>query len=142
MSSLKRAHTSFTYEDTGKVLENMWRGKRPAGFAGSVTGKLHSNVCADDVSSALAAVASALAFLRSNSHGQNLDQVICVELIGFVFQAHPLPLRIFSARATAFFSSSICLRWSFNALILPEIMSAPRFAKRASRPVSALDAAA
>ena len=24
MSSLKSAHTSFTYEDTGKVLENMW----------------------------------------------------------------------------------------------------------------------
>jgi hypothetical protein len=24
MSSLKRAHTSFTYEDTGIVLEHMW----------------------------------------------------------------------------------------------------------------------
>ena len=24
MSSLKRAHTSLTYEDTGKVLEIMW----------------------------------------------------------------------------------------------------------------------
>ena len=62
MSSLKRAHTSLTYEDTGKVLDIMWSGKQFAGFAGSVAGKLHSNVCADDVSSALAAEASALAF--------------------------------------------------------------------------------
>ncbi len=49
MSSLKRAYTSLTYEDTGKVLENMLSGKQLAGFAGSVAGKLHSNVCADDV---------------------------------------------------------------------------------------------
>ena len=62
ISSLKRAQTSFTYDDAGKVLGNMWRGEQPAGLAGSIAGKLHSNACADDVSSALAAEASAFAF--------------------------------------------------------------------------------
>ena len=46
-----------------------------------------------------------------------------------------------SARARALLSASICWRCALNVLILAETTSEPKFASRASRPVSALEAA-